>query len=213
MEENTVMNSCLMWAIGLYTPVDLASIFKSEDLRDTGLELDSHLTLLYAQGKILPRKDMMSDIETILSDEYEGLLDICKTENRFKVLDVFDLGSFENDSDYIVLKLKKDCEQYRILSLINKGLKTKYGVSSEFSEYTPHLTLAQLQLGKAKDYLANENLKLILENSYFDFEDIMISFGTSSEPVDRKQYFLTQYKNIDRYFRLKHLKEYDKELD
>lgn len=212
MEENTI-NSCLMWAIGLYTPVDLASIFKNEDLRETGLELDSHLTLLYAQGKILPRKDMMSDIEMILSEEYEGFLDTCKTENRFKVLDVFELSSFENDSDYIILKMKKDNESYRILSLINKGLKTKYGVSSEFSEYTPHLTLAQLKLGKAKDYLRNENLKLILENSYFDFEDIMISFGTSSDVNDRKQYFLTQYKNVDRYFRLKHLKEYDKELD
>ena len=107
MEENTI-NSCLMWAIGLYTPVDLASIFKSEDLRDTGLELDSHLTLLYAQGKVLPRKDMMSDIEMILSEEFDGFINTCKSENRFKVLDVFELGSFENDTDYIVLKLKKE---------------------------------------------------------------------------------------------------------
>ena len=213
MEENTVMNSCLMWAIGLYTPVDLASIFKNEDLRGTGLELDSHLTLLYAQNKILPRKDMMSDIEMILGPEFEGLIDMCKTENHFKVLDLFELGSFENDSDYIVLKFRKDSDTYKMLSLINKGMKTKYEVSSEFSEYTPHITLAELQPGKAKEYLGNENLRLLLENTYFDFEDIMISFGTSSEPVDRKQYFLTQYKNIDRYFRLKHLKEYDKELD
>ena len=211
MEENTI-NSCLMWAIGLYTPVDLASIFKNEDLRGTGLELDSHLTLLYAQNKILPRKDMMSDIEMILGPEFEGLIDMCKTENHFKVLDLFELGSFENDSDYIVLKLRKDSDTYKMLSLINKGMKTKYEVSSEFSEYTPHITLAELQPGKAKEYLGNDNLRLLLENTYFDFEDIMISFGTSSEVVDRKQYFLTQYKNIDRYFRLKHLKEYDKEL-
>ena len=212
MEENTI-NSCLMWAIGLYTPVDLASIFKNEDLRGTGLELDSHLTLLYAQNKILPRKDMMSDIEMILGPEFEGLIDVCKTENHLKVLDFFELGSFENDSDYIVLKLRKDSDTYKMLSLINKGMKTKYEVSSEFSEYTPHITLAELQPGKAKEYLGNDNLRLLLENSYFDFEDIMISFGTSSEVVDRKQYFLTQYKNIDRYFRLKHLKEYDKELN
>ena len=211
MEDNAI-NSCLMWAIGLYTPVDLASIFKNEDLRGTGLELDSHLTLLYAQNKILPRKDMMSDIEMILGPEFEGLIDICKTENHFKVLDLFELGSFENDSDYIVLKFRKDSDTYKMLSLINKGMKTKYEVSSEFSEYTPHITLAELQSGKAKEYLRNENLRLLLENTYFDFEDIMISFGTSSEVVDRKQYFLTQYKNIDRYFRLKHLKEYDKEL-
>ena len=211
MEDNAI-NSCLMWAIGLYTPVDLASIFKNEDLRGTGLELDSHLTLLYAQNKILPRKDMMSDIEMILGPEFEGLIDMCKTENHFKVLDLFELGSFENDSDYIVLKLRKDSDTYKMLSLINKGMKTKYEVSSEFSEYTPHITLAELQPGKAKEYLGNDNLRLLLENTYFDFEDIMISFGTSSEVVDRKQYFLTQYKNIDRYFRLKHLKEYDKEL-
>ena len=50
MEDNNSMNSCLMLAIGLYTPVELGSIFDSADYKGTGLELDSHITLLYAQG-------------------------------------------------------------------------------------------------------------------------------------------------------------------
>lgn len=211
MEENTI-NSCLMWAIGLYTPVDLASVFNSEDLRGTGLELDSHITLLYAQGKTLPRESMLTDIELILGDKFKGFMDICKTDNHFKVLDLFELGNFENDSGYVVLKLKKDIDIYKDLSLINKGLRTKYGVTSDFSEYTPHLTLAELNPGTSSKYLELDKLKLLLESSYVDFEDIMISFGISGEVTDRKQYFLTQYKNVDRYFRLRQLENYNKEL-
>ena len=38
MEDNNSMNSCLMLAIGLYTPVELGSIFDSADYKGTGLE-------------------------------------------------------------------------------------------------------------------------------------------------------------------------------
>lgn len=214
MEDNNSMNSCLMLAIGLYTPVELGSIFDSADYKGTGLELDSHITLLYAQGKILPRKMIKEDIKTILGDTgWENLNDWISGISRIKVFDLFELGSFENDSDYLVLKMKKDHDTYSLFNLINLGLKKKYGVKSEFTEYSPHITLAELNPGVAKKYLESDCLRKVLSDSLIDFEDLIISFGYSGEEIDRKQYFLTQYKNIDRYFRLRNLKEGNKELE
>lgn len=214
MEDNNSMNSCLMLAIGLYTPVELGSIFDSADYKGTGLELDSHITLLYAQGKILPRKMIKEDIKTILGDiGWENLNDWISGISRIKVFELFELGSFENDSDYLVLKMKKDHDIYSLSNLINLGLKKKYGVKSEFTEYSPHITLAELNPGTAKKYLESDCLKKVLSDSLIDFEDLIISFSYSGEESDRKQYFLTQYKNIDRYFRLRNLKEGNKELE
>jgi hypothetical protein len=210
--ENKDINSCLMLGVNLMTPVDLGCIFDTTDLKDTGVELDSHITLLFAQGKMIDRYDIMPDIKTILGDEdYRKLLNLCKQECTFKVLNFFDLSSFENDSDYIILKLKKNTDFYLRLFNINKGLKSKYNVSSDFNNYTPHISLAELQPGTAKKYLDNGNLKLILNETYIDFEDIFISYGGSGE-VDRKQYFLTKFKCLERYFRTLKLKVYNEEL-
>lgn len=210
--ENKEINSCLMLGVNLMTPVDLSCVFDTTDLKDTGIEIDSHITLLYAQGKIIDRFSIMPDIKIILGDEdYYKLLNLCKKECTFKVLNFFDLSSFENDSDYIVLKLKRNTDFFSRLSNINKGLRNKYDVSSEFSNYTPHISLAELQPGTAKKYLESENLKLILKETYLDFEDVFISYGGSNE-VDRKQYFLTKFKCLDRYFRLQKLKVSNEEL-
>lgn len=214
MEDNNSMNSCLMLAVGLYTPVELGSIFDSADYKGTGLELDSHITLLYAQGKILPRKLIKEDINTILGEDgWESLTELCSGTSRIKVFDLFELSSFENDSDYLVLKMKKDMDPYPMLKLVNTGLRKKYKVSSEFADYSPHITLAQLNPGTVNKYLESECLRNVLRDSVIDFEDIVISFGYSGEENDRKQYFLTQYKNIDRYFRLSRLKEWNKDLE
>ncbi len=212
MEDNN-MNSCLMLAMGLYTPVDLGSIFDSADYKGTGLELDSHITVIYAQNKILPRRMIFDDIKTILGDSWEGIEELISTPNRLSVLELFELSSFENDSDYLVLKLKDTSEIYEKLSLLNLGLKKKYGVKSEFASYSPHITLAELEPGTVGKYLNSECLKNVLRDSKVDFEDFIISFGMSGEVDDRKQYFLTQYKNIDRYFRLKNSKVNNEELE
>lgn len=212
MEDNN-MNSCLMLAMGLYTPVDLGSIFDSADYKGTGLELDSHITVIYAQNKILPRRMIFDDIKTILGDSWEGIEELISTPNRLSVLELFELSSFENDSDYLVLKLKDTSEIYEKLSLLNLGLKKKYGVKSEFASYSPHITLAELEPGTVGKYLNSECLKNVLRDSKVDFEDFIISFGMSGEVDDRKQYFLTQYKNIDRYFRLKNSKADNEELE
>ena len=214
METTNELNSCLMLAVNLMTPVDLAYVFDAPDLKDTGIELDSHITLLYAQEKELPRKNIIQDLHDILGDkEYDDFLDLyCKNTVFHKALDIFDLGNFENDSDYIILKLKKNFDLFGKLSLINKGLRVQYNVSSDFDTYTPHVSLAELNSGTARKYLESENLKTVLEDSYINFEDLILSYGKSGEPDDRKQYYLTNFKAVDRYFRIAGLKKINDEI-
>ena len=64
--ESKDLNSCLMLAVNLDCPVSLKALFDEADLKDTGVELDSHITLLYAQGRELDRKAFLPDIEGIL---------------------------------------------------------------------------------------------------------------------------------------------------
>lgn len=207
------INSCLMLAVGLYTPVSLSCIFEPEDLKDTGVEFDSHITLMYAQGKTIPHEHLLSDVITILDEDWEGFRNSMMNVNPKKVLDFFELSSFENDSDYIILKLKKNTDLYDKLRSVNKGLKSKYNVTSEYNEYVPHMTLAELQPGTAGKYLNSPNLKLVLKDTMVDLEDLVISYGKSNEVNDRKQYFLTHYKNVDRYFRLNELREFSRILN
>lgn len=212
--ENEVINSCLMLAVNLDTPVDLFSMFEAEDLKDTGIELDSHVTLLYAQGKKIDKKNLLDQIMSILGEDYQELLeDYLKADpGSLNVLDFFELGSFENDSDYVVLKMKKDVPVFSMLERINHGLSEMYGVKSEFKDYTPHMTLAELNPKSASKYLTSDILGAVLRDSVFDFEDFMLSWGTDNEPEDRKQNFLTQNKCIDRYFRIQGLKKAYKEF-
>ena len=201
------INSCFMLAINLDCPISLKVMFDEGDLKDTGVELDSHITLLYAQGKTIERGNLLSDVRGILGEDgYWDLMEKIRTPKEIPVFDVFDLGSFENDSDYLVLKLKPGSSLYEPLAKINKGLRLKYDVSSEFDSYTPHLSLAELQPGTAEKYLNSNDLNHFLQDSVVSLEDFMVSYGLSNEPEDRKQYFLTGFHSVDRYFRLKHLK-------
>lgn len=207
MDNNVVNNSCLMLACALYTPINLSSIFDSEDLKDTGIELESHITLLYAQGITVPKDNLMEDIEIALGDDFDSFMNLLKNGDIIgkNVLETFDLGLFENDSDYVVLKLKQDTELYTNLKLINKGLRSKYGVQSEYT-YTPHMTLAELNQGTAKKYTESKKLKAVLENSKFAVEDLVISYGPSNVVEDREKYNLTKFHAVDRFFREENLK-------
>lgn len=207
MDNNVVNNSCLMLACALYTPINLSSIFDSEDLKDTGIELESHITLLYAQGITVPKNNLMEDIEIALGDDFDSFMNLLKNGDIIgeNVLETFDLGLFENDSDYVVLKLKQNTELYTNLKLINKGLRSKYGVQSEYT-YTPHMTLAELNQGTAKKYTESKKLKAVLENSKFAVEDLVISYGPSNVVEDREKYNLTKFHAVDRFFREENLK-------
>lgn len=205
--ESKDLNSCLMLAVNLDCPISLKVMFDEADLKDTGVELDSHITLLYAQGKEIDRSRLMQDLKEILGeDDYWNLIEAIQDPKEIPVFDVFDLGSFENDSDYVILKLKPESVLYEPLQKINKGLRTKYDVSSDFDSYTPHVSLAELQPGTAAKYLSSPELKKFLEDTVISLEDFMISYGLSNEPEDRKQYFLTSFHSVDRFFRLIHLK-------
>lgn len=209
--DTNALNSCLMLAVNLDTPVSLGCLFDTSDLKDTGIELDSHITLLYAQGKKIDYAGLLDDIKDILGDsDYNWLREMIKNDEFYSVLDMFELGQFNNDSDYLILKLRKETELYRILRLINKSLSIKYGVGSDFTDYIPHLSLAELEPGTAEKYLKSETVQHIIQESAFNIEDLFISYGLSNEPNDRKQRFLTSDKCISRYFRLQNLR---KELD
>ncbi len=196
-----------MMAAELYTPVDLRCFFQPEDLEGTGVELDTHITLIYAQGKHIPRKQLLKDIETILGgEEYANLMEYIQTkENYQNVLDLCEISFFENDRDFLILKLKPDTQLYNWCEKINGGLRSKYDIKSDFDSYNPHLTLAELKPGKVEKYLGIHALENVIRDSKVQFEDLFISYGTVQE--DRKQYWLTQYKNVDRYFRLERLKK------
>ena len=207
MEKDKEINSCLMLAINLSTPVSLGCVFKDSDLKDTGVELDSHITLIYAQNKVIDYGGLLSDIRSLIGEsDYDWLTEMIKNDESYRVLDSFDLGMFENDSDYIVLKLRKGTSLYRVLSIINKGLSIKYGVKSDFDSYIPHMSLAELEPGKAKEYMESEVLREILEDSIFGIEDLFISYGESNA-TDREQRWLTSWKCIDRFFRIINLRK------
>lgn len=206
-------NSCLMLNCSLYLPVSLSAIFSREDLKDTGIENESHITLLYAQGKEIPRMNILGDVETILgSKEFDDLIEYIKSENTDRILDSFEVGSFENDSDYIVLKMKQSSKFYKTFGLINKGLRMKYEVSSEYS-YTPHISLAELKPGTAKKYLEDPRINLILKDSFVSFEDLVISYGPSNTSVDRLRYNLTTFNAVDYFFHTENMRKENSELD
>ena len=207
MKTTEGINSCLMSAVNLIMPVDLGSIFDSGDV--TELELDSHATIIYAKNKTIEKNELIKDIGLILEpDQLNFLIDY---EREYDVFDVCDLSLFENDEDILVLKLKdSECKEY--LTLLNKALSTKYEITSDFSSYTLHITLATLKKGEGKKYLGDEIVRKVLGDSRIAFEDLMVSYGKEGEP-DKTQYFLTNKNCVDRYFRLYNLRQRNKELE
>jgi len=206
MKTTEGINSCLMLAVNLNLPVDLGSLFDSEDV--TELELDSHVTILYAKDKTIEKDELVKDIGLILDPERFAFL--VDPEHEYSVFDMCELSVFENDDDFLVLKLK-DSWYKTYCTMINKALTTKYDVSSDFSRYTPHITLAKLVKGSGKKYLGSEKIDLVLKDSLISFEDLLVSYGAEGEE-DRKQYYLTHNSCIQRYFRLDNLRKAENEL-
>ena len=207
--NNNVKSSCLMLAASLNTPVSLGAIFEANDLKDTGIEYDSHITVLYAR-KDLSRQALLSDIDFLaVNDKGQSISDILKIEKKeedfaIPVFEIFELGKFENDSDYVILKLKNTNQWYSILDKLNKYLGKKYEITSDYSTYTPHLSLAELYPGTADKYLGDERLKMILGNSLVHFEDLVISYDIGED--EYKKYNLTSFCAVDRFFRERELR-------
>ena len=107
------ITSCLMLAANLEAPVSFTSVFDSEDLKDTGIEFDSHVTVLFAKDRMLEKGELMKNIETAWwnsnprFDVMEKLRkERSQEEYAVPVFDIFDLGSFENDCVTIILSTK-----------------------------------------------------------------------------------------------------------
>ena len=199
-----MMNSCIMLGCTLYTGVDFMAAFKSEDLIDPGVERDSHLTVLYSEGQEIPRERLPEIMETILGEsDWENLISEFKAQTPKPVTEYFSLGVFPGeDKDFLVLVLQPDTPLYDTLQILHTGLKGHYGVSTKFPEYKPHMTLATFESGKAKDYVFNPTLGLILEKATFTLDDFIISYGLPDEPGDRKRYQVTTENAVSRFFRL-----------
>ena len=212
-------NSCLMMAMSLETPVDLGYLFDTEDLQGTKIEFETHVTLLYAPGVVIPKEGMLDDIESLIGPrEFDVMIN--KLRNAAELPkgwfgSIWELGSFSNDSDYLVLKLTNVDNPYAswlrdTFGVINKGLKRKWGITSEYP-YTPHITLAELKPGTVGKYLEDSKIKKVLSDSILSFSDLVLSIGPSGGDMgggkDRKQYNLTSYNAVNRYFQQETLRK------
>ena len=84
--ETNALNSCLMLAVNLDTPVSLGCVFDSADLKDTGVELESYITLLYAQSREIPYTGLLNDIKEIIGyEDYKWLYDMIENEDKYRV--------------------------------------------------------------------------------------------------------------------------------
>lgn len=209
--EDMNLSSKLAWKIGLFTPVDLGCVFEDKDLINTGISLDTEITILSANNLILPRKTILDDIGIILGEDFESFIGLCSSiDNEKPVLSLFDLGiKRKANSEFIILKLKNSSELKNKLTILNKGLKVKYGITTE-EDYYPHIILAEVRTGTASKYTAKWNLRKILEDSVFDLEDISLKVNNLED--SSKEYFITHFKNVDRFFRLIRLEKENAEL-
>ena len=202
MSNNNTNDSRIMLAIGLYMPIDISDIFNKEDLTGNGVEVNSHITLLYSPDKIIPKEGIIDDIESILGKDCTTVMSAIKNDNFKNIMDFFDLSYLSStDSEQVILEMKKDSDLYNHLQTLYKGLKNKYDVKTDFPSY---ITLAEVEKGLASKYLKKDTFVNVLNSSKFDLEDFMISYGGHQDKD--KIFYLTHYKNVDRYFRIERLK-------
>ena len=201
MEFNS---SCVMLMTSLWTGIDFYAVFDEEDLKDTGIEYDSHITALYSGDLVIPKNEALENIKNSMGDYWEDLENMFKENEKLKVSDHFEISKFENDSDYLIFKVREDSDIYRLMSLMNRGLSRAYGINSEFT-YTPHMTIAELEVGKASKYVFSPLLSKIYENAVFSLDDLVISYGQKDKPGEYKKYNLTSFNAVSRYFRQKEL--------
>ena len=196
-------SSCIMLACNLLTPISLGSIIMDEDLEGEGLVLDSHITVLYAKEQLLDKQEILEELE---ERNLNYLKNFKASDEYIKLNNLFELGKFSNDCDYLVLKLKNNSELFSKMKWLNTKLAKKYDVQSDFDEYNPHITLAQLKLGSVDKYLNDEALLKILKDSVFQPEDFIISYGILGED-SWKVFDITHNRSVDRFFRIRELRQ------
>jgi hypothetical protein len=199
-----VNNSCLMLAANLVTPVSLQAVFDTGDLKDTGIVIDSHLTILFSRAHLDLKRETLEQFPSYLKLCAELKKDKESGEN-YAVYELFELGSFENESGYVVLKLKTDNKWFELLGNLNDDLMKHFDITSDFGDYKPHLSLAEVEPGLTGKYVNSETLDLVLKSSLVYFEDIVASYDFGDED-SYKRFNLTNNFNVDRFFRERELK-------
>ena len=190
--------SCIMLSCNLSTPIPFGSFFREEDLQGTGVELDSHITLLYAPELFIDRHEALKEIG---DNNISYIKSIVENETFFEVPELFELSSFSGESDYVILKLKERSELFAKLKWVNSKLSSKFKVVSEFEKYVPHLTLAEVKKGSANKYVNDSALKRVIKNSLFQPEDFVIGYDYTKD--DYRVYSMTTNKTADRFFRVR----------
>ncbi len=172
-------SNCLLLTVTLETGIDLDAVFKEEDLVDSGVENDHHITIFYDRGDKI-YGDFTEDCKQFLGkSEFDTFQEFLSGEDLFfPTMKEFELSCFENNNDYDVVILElKDNEIKRVLSKLNKGFSEKYNIQSDYPVYTPHVTLAYVGKGNGKKYLESQQLQLVLKPSQIRFDDLFISYG------------------------------------
>lgn len=201
--EQSGYNSCLMLAAELVTPVSLSSIFEESDLNDTGIEFDSHVTIFYAGHKFIDKVNLYKDIDEL---DPKFLIWLKGQKNVYTpVRELFDLGKFENTSDYVILELRHDTDAYEKISGLNEKLMSHYSLTSDFGDYKPHLSLAELESGLADKYILDKRLMKVLDDSLVRFEDLVLSYGQDGVS-EYKLHDITHWNSVERFFRVRDLR-------
>lgn len=207
-------NSCIMLATCLELPTSLGIIFPEHELaNEKGLVFDYHITLSYAKNMLIPREEVLGCIRRYLGPAYSGLTDLIKegSDKARPVGNDFLLSTFTGgESEYVILKLKKDTYLFKLLSVINKGFEKDFKITSDFPSYVPHISLAELQKGCAKKYVKDRGLHNILSEAYYYPEDFVYSYGPAD---DYTQYNITTFHAVPRFFRIENLEKQWKELN
>lgn len=197
-------SNCLMLTVTLETGIDLDAVFKEEDLVDSGVQYDHHITIFYEEGDKI-YGDFTEDCKQFLGkSEFDTFQEFLNGDDLFfPTMEEFDLSCFENSEyDVVILELK-DNEIKRVLNKLNKGFSEKYNIQSDYPIYTPHVTLAYVKKGLGKKYLESQLLKLVLKPSQIRFDDLFISYGIDD---NYNQIAITNYHTLERHFRLENIK-------
>ena len=197
--ENSV---CLMLAASFHTAIDIDSIINQDDLNGDGIIRDNHITILYDESGTYKKTDVLNDVRESLSSEFEVFMEFMKDSYKFSINDVFYLDSFNNDdSSYLVLRLKEDNSLFSKLKSIHEYIVNKYGIYQSFTEFKPHMTIAELLPGRADKYLYNSILNKVLSNSKVGFEDLVFSEPGTTGMGKYDRWNITTFHAIERFFR------------
>lgn len=199
--------SSLRLDTSLWTGLDLSAAFKDDDLLEDGIDIDSHIDILYNPNGLIEKEELLDKIKTILGDDDSLLKDLKKNPEKLNVLDYFELGKIEKiEGDYIVLKLNPETKLFSSLNMVNTGLSSSYELRD--SNYEPYMTLAKVKKGKGKDYMFSPILNMILSNAKFNIDDLVLSY--KDKEGKQKLFNITSNNAVERFFRQEEL-ERDKE--